>query len=933
MDTTIFPTGTKLSEDKPFFLEFKQLKEYYNFRRKFDKDKSDENKFDKPVQNEYYLIDRNWLNKWKKYVGFEGFKNLGLERDANDKDYDTFMMILQKAKKDVKLFPLDNSDIYREDGRINPLAQFVIINKKCRDIFGESRQNMVYHIEEKSVPLLFLKDKIILHISGNIKIILFKNDLNNVNEEIVLIFLDDENKKNTDTSNKTKASILQEIAKEDFKGWLKNRYFEMDGPDELEMDEKGCKIKIINKNLKLKQSRFVQNTTKIKTITSKNTLIGFKYGITKQLKEQVMTKIQNDLKKTSKRQLIQQKIENQNQDNKNVLRGRNPRQVNYQDPNEFNPNGNNNFLQNQNFSNQNPQSFQQNPLFNNGNNQINNNMNNNSFQNNYRANNFCNNMPQGNNFGQMNLNSSPNQLMMNNQNMNQMQMNQMQMNNMPMNQMQVNQMSMNNMPMNQMQVNQMSMNNMPMNQMQMNQMQMNNMPMNQMQMNQMQMNNMPMNNMPMNQMQMNPMSMNNMPMNQMQMMFMNNNMNNQNNNLNFNNHSMPNQNINNQFPNKNLIPAMNQNQNEHSAMNQNPNIAGISFPHQAGLMNVGQSCYMNATIECLSNIKSLSNNLLKVYGSFDIDTQPLCTSYSSLLFDLFHTTQKYIEPRTFKEIIGKLNPLFEGNHAADAKDLIFFLIETMHKELLVNSKKYNNNNNEIDFLQQEQNSTNEQIMYKDFINELSLNTTFVSEIFYGINRSVMKCLGCGVCKYSFQTFNLLIFPLKKVKNYKIRKMGRVNNLDLNLIDAFLCEQEEEKLEGENMIYCNRCRKLSPGSHKQDIYGMPKILIIILNRGRNNQDFNEDFRFDEILDFTNQNIIVNPKSFKKYYLCGIITHLGESGSGGHFIAYCRNNLNDNFLCYNDASVQQVSCIDAMSSKISKNELEKKTPYILLYHFMN
>ena len=135
-----------------------------------------------------------------------------------------------------------------------------------------------------------------------------------------------------------------------------------------------------------------------------------------------------------------------------------------------------------------------------------------------------------------------------------------------------------------------------------------------------------------------------------------------------------------------------------------------------------------------------------------------------------------------------------------------------------------------------------------------------------------------------------------------------------------------------MIYCNRCRKLSPGTHQQQIYGMPPILIIILNRGKNNEDFNEEFQFDEILDFTNRNNILNQQSYKKFYLCGIITHLGESGSGGHFIAYCRNSPNENFMCYNDASVVEVSLSDAMATKISYRENEKKTPYILLYHNM-
>ena len=114
---------------------------------------------------------------------------------------------------------------------------------------------------------------------------------------------------------------------------------------------------------------------------------------------------------------------------------------------------------------------------------------------------------------------------------------------------------------------------------------------------------------------------------------------------------------------------------------------------------------------------------------------------------------------------------------------------------------------------------------------------------------------------------MLIYPLKKIKEYKIRQLGRYNQLNLNLYDAFLCDQEVENLVGENMIYCNQCKKLTPGTHQQNIYIMPNILIIILNRGKNNQDFNEEFTFEEFLDFSKANVCFNPNSHKKYYLCG------------------------------------------------------------------
>jgi len=98
--------------------------------------------------------------------------------------------------------------------------------------------------------------------------------------------------------------------------------------------------------------------------------------------------------------------------------------------------------------------------------------------------------------------------------------------------------------------------------------------------------------------------------------------------------------------------------------------ANIKYPHKTGLQNIGQTSYMNSTIQCLSNIKYLSDYFIKYYGQFNLETQPLSASFSSLVFELFNIKKKYISPEIFKKIISKLNPSFEGMHEADPKDLI-----------------------------------------------------------------------------------------------------------------------------------------------------------------------------------------------------------------------------------------------------------------------
>jgi len=320
----------------------------------------------------------------------------------------------------------------------------------------------------------------------------------------------------------------------------------------------------------------------------------------------------------------------------------------------------------------------------------------------------------------------------------------------------------------------------------------------------------------------------------------------------------------------------------------------------------------------LSNIKPLSNYYLYNYGNFNIITQPLSAAYSTLLYELFNSKVNFINPTLFSIIILKL---FNNNDSLE--NFIFLMIEKLHKELLLQGI-HRNSNISINMEQQEKDSQDELKTFKQFINEFnSTNKTIISDTFCGIYRSITKCNCCGRKKYSFQTFNLFIFQLKKVEQYKQNKNG-IFYKNINIYDAFLSDEKEEILIGDNKIYCNNCKTLKDWITQQNIYQLPSIIIIILNY----QDYNGYFEFPEILDFSSNNIIINPNSYHKYYLCCTITYIGDNYNG-NFIGYCRNEPNSNFVCYNDTSVYMANLQEAMGLYNSNHK--KQIPYILFYHF--
>jgi ubiquitin C-terminal hydrolase len=315
----------------------------------------------------------------------------------------------------------------------------------------------------------------------------------------------------------------------------------------------------------------------------------------------------------------------------------------------------------------------------------------------------------------------------------------------------------------------------------------------------------------------------------------------------------------------------------------------------------------------------------------------LSVSYLELIQHLWNKSEPkgIYSPNNFMNTLESLNPLFKKGDAGDAKDFIIFILERLHLELKKPCSNYSPQYDNIPMNQYDKENS-----FNHFMDGFKKELSIISDLFFGLQETRNECLNCKnnytrqgmnypIC-YNYQIFNLLIFPLEEVKNMKNKNNSNMNNNIVNLDDCFIYSQKPERFTGDNQNYCNICQHLNDSNYTSLIYSFPTILIIILNRGKNNQDFNEPFRFDETLDFSN--MIKHQNSCKKYFLCGIITHLGKSGSDGHFIAYCRNNFNDNFTCYNDAGVSKVGVTTAMEAKISKHEIEKKTPYILLYHYM-
>ena len=266
------------------------------------------------------------------------------------------------------------------------------------------------------------------------------------------------------------------------------------------------------------------------------------------------------------------------------------------------------------------------------------------------------------------------------------------------------------------------------------------------------------------------------------------------NNLLQNNFFMENNNQNN-----NLLPQNNfqlQNNLQNNAFQNNRFITGETL----GLENVGATCYMNATLQCLFHIKELSffflNWYYSLYNSYFcnpfylsnvLNGKPLFAQYMNLLCQVFYpefngNQNTYYAPHAFKNTISALNPLFQGIQANDAKDLLHFILETMHGELKWATQAYQ----EYDIDQRDENAAR-QYFYDSYITK---NNSPINNCLYGGNEMKTTCLSCKTTKYNFQCYNLLYFPLKEAKRVTVlKKKEEDENFDeknyvLTLEDCF-----------------------------------------------------------------------------------------------------------------------------------------------------
>ena len=203
-----------------------------------------------------------------------------------------------------------------------------------------------------------------------------------------------------------------------------------------------------------------------------------------------------------------------------------------------------------------------------------------------------------------------------------------------------------------------------------------------------------------------------------------------------------------------------------------------------GLTNLGNTCFMNAILQALSNTAELRDLFLTGEFTDMINTDnplgsggKMATVYAKLQRELWKgKSPTTVAPTQVKATIGKLNSAFSGLNQQDAQELMSFLLDYLHEDLnRIKKKPY------IE-IPASNGRPDEVVANETWSNYRKRNDSPLDDMFRFLVKNKLSCPDCGKISVKFETYTSLLLPLpQKHRRFEIRFVPRSMNDPLKML--------------------------------------------------------------------------------------------------------------------------------------------------------
>lgn len=357
-----------------------------------------------------------------------------------------------------------------------------------------------------------------------------------------------------------------------------------------------------------------------------------------------------------------------------------------------------------------------------------------------------------------------------------------------------------------------------------------------------------------------------------------------------------------------------------------------------GIRNLGNTCYLNSSLQCLSATIPLTDYFLgyeyrsEINHDNPLGTQgKLAVEYAELMKEMWLSTGSsaarknnhnnnhpqtppivVVQPVSFKQQLERFAPQFRGRNQHDSQELLALLLDGIHEDLnRIPYPKPAIEDRDCDGTRDEQDAIDA------WRNYLRRDKSLIVDIFQGQLRSKLTCWKCKHSNIRFEPFMYLSLPMSS----SCRTVQ-------DCLDLYL---REEKMTGANQWYCGKCKKHRNATKKTDLWILPPILIVHLKR----------FAFDDYgqIGSKNQAPIRYPveqwdlsrvvrsrgSEHPLYDLYAVSNHVGSLGSG-HYTAHAQNRFDDQWYEFNDSTYRAIDASEV--NQVHRGN--RSSAYVLFYN---
>ncbi|XP_040212747.1 ubiquitin carboxyl-terminal hydrolase 42 isoform X4 [Rana temporaria] len=281
----------------------------------------------------------------------------------------------------------------------------------------------------------------------------------------------------------------------------------------------------------------------------------------------------------------------------------------------------------------------------------------------------------------------------------------------------------------------------------------------------------------------------------------------------------------------------------------------------AGLQNLGNTCFVNSVLQCLTYTAPLANHMLSREHAKTCREQDFCMMcvMQSHIVQALSNTGNVIKPTGVINDLRRIAKHFRLGSQEDAHEFLRYTVDEMQKSCL---------NGYISYGRRTQ------------------ATTFIHQVFGGCLRSRVKCLKCKSVSDTYE--DCLDIALEIKASHSINQA----------LEEFV---KAEQLEGDNAYKCSKCNQLVTATKKFTIHRTSNVLTLSLKRfaSFSGGKLSKEIKYPEYLDIRPYTSHPNGDALV-YKLYAVLVHSGFSCHTGHYYSYIKAS-NDQWYLMNDSIV--------------------------------